>query len=177
MESYSQNYKTFSRQIQKYKNAFLMNNHKNNKALLETERKSVTTRETRRPNNIGQKSRTISERALENRGSNTWKRYRMANCWQEWESYLKHNRNTRPIWISGIWRWHYHGVLPLSKLWGGETWSFSVLRGLLGGGGWGGKYGGPCQHDLSSCIILTVFSCIYHFQGALCFQNLNMKKE
>ena len=42
MESYSQNYKTFSRQIQKYKNAFLMNNHKNNKALLETERKSVT---------------------------------------------------------------------------------------------------------------------------------------
>ena len=42
MESYSQNYKTFSRQIQRYKNAFLMNNHKNNKALLETERKSVT---------------------------------------------------------------------------------------------------------------------------------------
>ena len=42
MESYSQNYKTFSGQIQKYKNAFLMNNHKNNKALLETERKSET---------------------------------------------------------------------------------------------------------------------------------------
>lgn len=42
MESYSQNYKTFSRQIQKYKNAFLMNNHKNNKALSETERKSET---------------------------------------------------------------------------------------------------------------------------------------
>ena len=42
MESYSQNYKTFSRQIQKYKNAFLMNNRKNNKALLETERKSET---------------------------------------------------------------------------------------------------------------------------------------
>ena len=42
MESYSQNYKTFSRQIQKYKNAFLMNNHKNNKALLETEHKSET---------------------------------------------------------------------------------------------------------------------------------------
>ena len=40
---------------------------------------------------------------MENRGGNTRKRHRMTNHWQEWEGYLKHNRNTRPIGISDIW--------------------------------------------------------------------------